>query len=177
MAKTFKNKPNRSFYVGGEVVWHSRSSSIVAVIIAVVKGEYFVLINKRGGGAFDYKGKWNLCCGYIDWAESGPEAFEREVWEETGVDIEEIKKVNKILFDFTDQPFFVNTDPKENRQNISLSYGLVFETDTLPETTSEYSEPNEIADIKWIKIEDIDKYDFAFNHNQRIKMFLQKIQQ
>jgi len=181
MAKTFKNRPNQAFNIGGNVVWNSRSAAVVAVVIAIMdcenvtmRGEKYVLINKRGSGV-DNSGKFCCVCGYLDFDETGPEAFEREIWEETGVDIEEIKRTKEIIEDFTEQPFYVNTDPKENRQNVSLSYGLIFKTNTFPKTTDENSEPNEVAEIKWINVKDVDKYDFAFNHDKRIKMFLNKI--
>ena len=92
MAKTFKNRPNQAFNIGGNVVWNSRSAAIVAVVIAKMGDDLYALINQRGSGAADNRGKFNCTCGYIDWSETGPEAFEREIWEETGIDIDEIKK-------------------------------------------------------------------------------------
>ena len=102
------------------------------------------------------------------------QAVERESFEETGLNIEEILKTKKIIKNDLEHPFFVNSKPTENRQNISLSFGLVFETDEFPKTTSEYSEPNEVADIVWINVKDISQYQFAFNHDQRIKMYCDK---
>ena len=73
------------------------------------------------------------------------------------------------------QPWFVNTDPSENRQNVSLRYGAYFKSDILPELTDENSEPNEIADLKWEKVKNLDKYDWAYNHDKKIVEFLELI--
>ena len=79
---------------------------------------------------------------------------------------------HNIIYDFTNQPFFVNTSTKENRQNVSLSYGLIFETNVLPKTTNIFSELEEVEEILWCNIENLDGYDFAFEHNDRIKSFM-----
>lgn len=173
--KEFTHTPNKSYIIEGEEIWISRSCAVVGIIILLKDGKFYTLINKRGIGAAPPKGKWNICCGYIDFDESGINAVKRELFEESGLDIDEILKNNLILSKkYLDQPFFVNTDPKENRQNISLTYALIFAADEFPETTNQYSEPNEIEEIKWVEIKDIDNYDFAFNHNDRIKMFAEK---
>ena len=177
--KNFKNRQNEFVTkenIGERGFFISRSVAVVGIIIAKMDNKLFALVNKRGIGAADNIGKFNACCGYMDWSETGSEAITREIYEESGVDIDVIKSTKKILYNFTEQPFYVNTDPNENRQNISLSYGLLFETDNLPETSSCYSEHDEIEEIKWMDINDINKYDFAFGHDKRILSFLEIIQ-
>jgi 8-oxo-dGTP pyrophosphatase MutT (NUDIX family) len=172
--KKFNNVHNKSYNIDGKIVWESRSVAVVGIIILLKDLEFYALITKRGIGAAPPQGKWCNVCGYLDWEESGYSGLSREVYEESGLDIDDILENKQIFKQYLDQPFFVNTDPKENRQNISLTYALVFASDEFPKTTSEYSEPNEIEEIKWVNIKDIDKYDFAFNHNERIKMFIKK---
>jgi 8-oxo-dGTP pyrophosphatase MutT (NUDIX family) len=172
--KKFNNIHNKCYKVDGKEIWESRSCAVVGIVILLKDFEFYVLINKRGIGAAPPQGKFNLCCGYIDFFENSIQALTREIYEECGISIDEILQNNKILIQYLNQPFFVNTDPKENRQNISLTYALVFASDEFPKTTNEYSEPNEIEDIQWVNIKDIDKYDFAFNHNEIIKIFYKK---
>jgi 8-oxo-dGTP pyrophosphatase MutT (NUDIX family) len=176
--KKFNNKHNKEYKVkDGEhekTIFHVRSTAVVAVLIAKYKNEFYTLVNKRGPGCPDNIDKWCCTCGYLDWDETLKEAVVREVWEESGVDVDNILLHYDILKDDLDTPFFINDKTSENRQNISLSFGLLFECDELPETTNKYNEPGETSDIQWIKINELDKYDFAYNHNERILMYVKK---
>jgi len=167
----FNNRPNNSYEVDGKTVWESRSIAVTGVIIAKLNSEYFVLINKRGVGAADYVGKYNVCSGYLDWDETTEDAFRREVYEETGIDIINIKVNNNILFDYTERPIFTSSSPTNNRQNVTFTYGIIFETHIFPKTTTIYSEPDEVSEIKWINIKDVNNYSFAFNHDKKIISF------
>lgn len=169
--KKFNNIPNKCYIVDGKEIWESRSCTVVGIIIMKKDNQYYALVNKRGSGAAPPRHKFNNICGYIDFSENGFDAISRECYEECGIDLDEILKSYKIIIKYLEQPFHINTDPSENRQNISLTYAVVFEGDDFPNTTSEYSEPNEIEDIQWINVKDIDNYDFAFNHNDKIKLF------
>ena len=172
--KKFNNKQNELVTketIGDREMWISRAIAVVGIIIVKINNDYFTLTNKRGKGAADNKGKYNACCGYLDWDETAPEACQREVFEETGINIDNILKKEKILIDLTKTPFFVNSQPNENKQNVSLTYCLFFESNVLPETTTKYSEPDEVEKVKWINIKEINKYDFAFDHEIRIMSF------
>jgi len=178
----FKNRPNNSYDVGEKLVWESRSPALVAIIIAKFEQEEYVLIGKRGIGAADNQGRFNCPCGYLDWDENGYDGICREVYEETGFYIPDIEQYdnNNLINDYISdshmkQPFYVNTDPKENRQNVSLSYGLSFVCDKeLPRLTIENCEPDEVAEVKWLKLSQMKSYDFAFDHDKRIKYYLDK---
>lgn len=173
--RIFKNKPNKSHEINGKRVWESRSVAVNAVIIIEYNDELYVLMAQRGEGAADNQFKWNVPSGYLDNNETGPEAADREVWEETGFDITTINKIKSddVVANFLEQPWFVNTDPSANRQNVSLRYGVFFRTKKLPMLTDIFSEPKEIADLKWEKIENIDKYDWAYGHDKVIGQFIQ----
>ena len=173
--KKFNSKPNQSYKVDGKTIWESRSPALVGVIVINYKKDDYVLIGERGKGAADYQGKWNVPCGYLDWNENGTNGIFREIYEETGVYIPNILKTDEILDNHMNQPFHVNTDIESNRQNVSLSYGLYFKSDSLPKLSDENSEPDEVGDIKWVKIIDIDKFDFAFDHDERIMMYYEQL--
>lgn len=170
----FKNRTNKSYEVDGKTVWESRSPALVAVIMCNLNGEKYVLLGQRGEGAADYQGLWNVPCGYLDWDENGYEGICREVFEETGFYIPEYLNFS-IISDWLTQPFNVNTEITENRQNVALSYGFYFSAKELPKLTTENSEHNEVAEAKWVKVSELNNYKFAFNHDIRIKHFEKKI--
>lgn len=185
----FKNKPNKCHTViekGKErIVWESRSVAVNLVVIAIVKAkpgqsrEYdpFVLVSKRGPKAADFQGKLNIVAGYLDWDETGPEAAFREAWEECGINIPEFVKQNysSVILNHLNQPWHVKTEPDENRQNISLRYGVALRCDELPTLTLKNNEiEGEVEDAWWMSINNIDDYEWAFNHDEVIKDYFKK---
>jgi len=168
----FNNTHNKVHIIDGKEVWESRSTAVNCVVIAKFEGELYVLIGQRGKGAPDSKGLWNLPAGYLDRDEDGTEACYREVWEETGLYLpEQTIVVNNLI-----QPWYVNTHPSENRQNIALRYGCVISCDNeLPKLTNENSEPDEVDDLLWCNILDLDNYEFAFKHDIVIEKYLNLI--
>lgn len=174
--KKFKNKPNQPHKLeDGRILWESRSVAVVACIVAKCEGELYVLANKRGTGTMDNGGKWNLPCGYLDWDETGTEAVIREVYEETGIDLDKYIGEYSLMCNHLKEPWFVNTSTKENRQNVALRYGCVIRVNELPEVTDGHSELNEVEEIQWIHRDDIDNYEWAFNHDDVTKIYLDKV--
>ena len=178
----FKNRPNIAHKtVSGEEVWDSRSVAVSGVVLAWKVNDIFphVLVSKRGPNAADFKGKWNTVCGYLDKNESGTEAFIREAWEEVGINLVKIMKTKDEVIEHMEQPWFVNHYPTENRENVTLRFGLCFSiqrTDELPKLTTKYNEVvGEVEDPSWIKFEDLDNYEWAFNHDKVIKSYLDLI--
>lgn len=163
MEKKFNNKPNKSIINDGNEYWISRSCAVVGMVFTIENNEKYVLCVKRGEGAADFKGFYCLPCGYMDYNETAYNAFRREVFEETGFFIEEEQEDK--------QPYYVNSDPKSNKQNISLYFNYFVGNKDLIELTDENSEKDEIAGIEWINIKEIDFYSFCFNHENRIKEF------
>jgi len=173
----FKNKPNIAHKLpDGKILWESRSVAVVSCIFTKVYDDIYVLAAKRGKGSADYQGLWNVPCGYIDYNEDGTSAVIREVYEETGLELFKYINTNNLIINNLYQPWFVNTDPNENRQNISLRYGCVLKLNQLPELNSENSEPDEIEELKWIYIDNINDYKWAFNHNRLIEDYYDKIE-
>lgn len=147
--------------------------SVTVIAIAVLKenNRIYVLASQRGTGTPDKEliGKWNLTCGYLDFDETGMEAAARETFEETGVDIS--NETTKLLF--------VNTDPnRDKRQNVSLRYGVRLKGKKEfyeKHFSREHNEKDEAGEIRFIDINDLDKYEWAFNHNEILRGMLDTI--
>lgn len=156
---------NFEFEHEGKKYWYSRSICTVALLFAKDSlGKWYVLANKRG---LDEKHKWNCPAGYLEFGETIVECAVREVYEETGL------KISPDVLHLV----FINDNPNESRQNVTFRYvGLL---DNKVEVLSKqlndaHSEKNEVEDIKFIPIEDIDKYEWAFNHDVLIKSYSPK---
>ena len=179
MKPTFYHRINEEHIVKDEFnnskkIWESRSVAVVGILFALVEGKLSILSEKRSDTMADEPGKWCLPCGYLDWDENGWDALRREVYEETSFLIDDYKKY--LVFDNNQSPFFINTSPTENRQNIAMSYALVFDfhVDVFPKHIENHVD-HEIAEIKWLPYEERHDYVWAFNHNQRINMALEYI--
>lgn len=148
--------------------WVSRSIAVVVFLFAKNKdNEICVLAVKRGKGTPDpeFVGSYCVPCGYLDYDETCREAALRELKEETG--LEELPSTLTLIS--------INDIPSsDKRQNVTFRY--VINSDSTVEEleeqfTTNNSEKNEVEDIKFIPISDIDKYKWAFNHNNLIKDF------
>ena len=179
----FKNRPNlRHELPDGRVIWESRSVAVNGVILATIKDnidDVYILCSKRGPAVEDLPGLMNLVAGYMDWDETGPEAFIRECWEEVGLNIYDIvlDKKYKVLQSNLIQPWTVVTEPNQNKQNISLRYGLVFEAESvedLPELSLEHNEVvGEAEDPMWLPLSQFQSYpNWAFGHDHVIINYL-----
>ena len=169
MKPTFKNRENKSYKVEDKEIWVSRSPATVAIIFGIYKGEVYVLLEKRSETMRDYPGRYCLICGYLDWDETGYEGVIRETYEEAGLYLPDFKFKNNNK----GQPFFVNTSPTENLQNVALHYCFIIDfLNELPNVGN--YENNEIEKVEWVLTKDIKKYDLAFNHYTRIKQAIKK---
>ncbi len=161
----FSNRENPCHTMNGKMIWESRSVAVVGVVFAKFKGDIYVLMEKRSN-RMDQPGKWCLPCGYLDWDENGWQAVTREIYEETSMFLpnydENLVNMNR------KKPFFVNTEVTENRQNVALSYGMVFDFKTaLPQEVFHYVNL-EIDTAGWIKLNEINGLNVAFEHDKRI---------
>jgi 8-oxo-dGTP pyrophosphatase MutT (NUDIX family) len=173
---TFKNRANPEHKVGDKTVWESRSVAVIGVILATYRDSIFVLAEKRSA-IMDAPGKWCLVSGYIDWDEDGPEALEREAYEETTFYM--TKFANRLVFNNDGQPFYVNTNPKENRQNVAITFCYIYDfSDGLPRYVEKHKD-KETDQIKWIEISEVfdPKYSWAFSHDERISMAIEKFKE
>ena len=150
----------------GQEHWISRSIAAVVCIIAEdIRGEKYVLAVQRGSGTPDpeYVGTYCMPCGYLDYDETIAQAAQREVKEETGLTflVSDFKLVS-----IDDNPY------EDKRQNVTFRY--LVKTNVPTEDlellfTTKNSEENEVSDIRFIKLSNIELYKWAFNHETLIK--------
>jgi len=143
--------------------WYSRSVATAIFFFCRDKnGTLHVLASERGKGAADFNGLWNCPCGYLDHNETTRQCAAREMLEETGIGISEeaIKFIS-----YEDDPV------KANHQNITFRFGA-YDPENVIERLSKFSrkrsEKNEVGKIKWIPLNEIDKYQWAFGHKTLI---------
>lgn len=164
---TKDNIGDRGFFI-------SRSVAVVGSIVVKYKDELYVLINKRGS-AMDSPHLYNMPCGYLDWDESATDGIYRELFEECNLDIKTLVETSQVYAAYLEQPWFVHHKPNENRQNVTLRFGLYCEVDKLPVVSSINADENEVDEVLWLNIEDesnIDDIPWAFKHDKVLKEFL-----
>ena len=139
--------------------WVARNIAVSSFVFTFADGKWHVLANKRGKNAPDFKGCWNVPCGYLDYNETVAQAAFREVYEETGV----------VLPDLT--LWEVSDDPKNNLQNVIFRYYTFLDKvcDVSNNSTERGGEEGEVEEVKWIALSDLEMYKWAFNHYALIK--------
>lgn len=150
----------------GREFWISRSiAAVVVVFCKDIHGDRYVLAVQRGTGTPDpeYVGKYCMPCGYLDYDETIAQAAQRETKEETG-----------LTFPVSDFKLWCINDIPESdkRQNITFRYivnSLIPKEDLELLLTSKNSEKDEVGSIRFIKLDDINLYEWAFNHEELIK--------
>ena len=163
--------------VNGKEYWISRSVAVVVFILKKYGNDIYWLIERRGKGAADNHGKYCTVCGYVDYDERLEESCRREAKEECGF---EMKDINKLKL------FYINSNPSEEHQNISLSYVYWADNDeNFDMRKAVGGEKDEVDDVRWFKVGrylsdkviavngyDILAKDWAFNHEKRLIKYL-----
>lgn len=158
---TLDNQPCYDKY-GRFLGWFSRS--MATALFAFCKdedGDWCILASERGKDAADYVGFWNCPCGYLDRDETTKQCAIRELKEECGIEI----PIESLTFiGYEDDPI------KANRQNVTFRFGAKIEGKSTNDFTfsKEGNEGEEVGSIRWIKIKDIEDYQWAFGHKERI---------
>ena len=179
--KTFeKNKPMKAFdpnlvkekngnYIVPKdktrTLYTGRYCAVSGFIYAIVDGKYCVLANKRGPGTPDFQGMWNCPCGYLEGDENSREGIAREILEECGfvVDPEKLDIV------------YVETEPSEcNNGNVTIRHRAFLGKINPQYVDREGGEENEVDDVKWIPLDEVDNYEWAFNHRKVVKEYAYK---
>ena len=132
-----------------------RHATIDAIVL---NGKDEVLLVKRANKILE-SGKWALPGGFIERDETVVEAVAREVKEETGWDVKNIK-----LMKIIDIP----GRPNEDRQNISFVH--------ICQAVEKTGEPDqESSRQKWFKLDNLPaKEQIAFDHLEDIEFYLKK---
>lgn len=144
----------------GETVWVHRSIAVAGFVFCQIKGEWHVLANQRGEGTPDFQGYWNCPCGYLDFNETLGEACAREIYEETGV---KLNPMDLYFCGYNDNPI------DSNKQNVTMRFLAVINEDHIGISTNAIKgqlggEENEVKAIMWIKLSELNNYQWAFNH-------------
>ena len=158
----------------GETVWISRSIALAGVVYGFDNDhkrsdeKIYILAEKRGPGCPDNVGKWCVPCGYLDYDETAEEGIKREIFEETGID-------PKLLGNTYN--FGVASDPKDDpRQNVTLRFAVrienVDDVRTIKfsknDSAKRGGEKNEVDELRWIPLDEVGNYDWAFGHDELI---------
>jgi 8-oxo-dGTP pyrophosphatase MutT (NUDIX family) len=174
----FNNKENKVYQTEDGPIWASRSVALLGVLLFKMRNNVYVLAEKRSE-KMDSPGLWCVPCGYLDWNETAQGGVIREVYEETGLYIPSLNSV-KLGNDESSSPFYVNTCPTENRQNVTLSYSYVFDLEFYPGRIlenlifdCEKYKNDEIDEVKLININELHNYEWAFNHQERISQAIE----
>jgi ADP-ribose pyrophosphatase YjhB (NUDIX family) len=174
----FNNKQNERITLSDErIIWLSRSAAVVVTVWCIVGNTPYLLLGKRGCGCPDEVGKWNLPCGYLDWNETLAEAAEREVYEETGLNIRAIQEdIESVMISHLDQPWKVVSDivSINSKQTISHHHALIYEAKKLATLSTAHCEPDEVEALRWVTSAELDDYDYAFDHLAAIREFMEE---
>lgn len=154
---------NFPFKWKGKEYWYSRACAVsLFVFCKNTENKWCVLANKRGKNTPDFKGFWNCICGYLDFNENSIQAAQRECKEETNVFIpsQEIEIIG------------VDSEPQSNKQNVTIRHCVILEDKTTSDfkLSNKNSEYKEVEDVKWIPLDEIDNYEWAFDHKTLIQI-------
>jgi 8-oxo-dGTP diphosphatase len=127
------------------------------VVHAIVEKDGMLLLEKRAGDILE-TGKWALPGGFLDRDETAAGGVLRELHEETGWEGEIISL------------FRINTNPNrpyEDRQNVAFEFMI--------KATDKTGTPDhETSKVEWIPIDKLIPFDdFAFDHGETIKLYLE----
>ena len=169
----FKSTPNRCIQHKGEEIWISRSVTVLPVLFFVSKGIQYVPLGLRGEDLPEAVGLWGLPGGYLDYDETTTQAVYREVWEELGLDLPQLKENFRFSGNF-DHPYDIHSQPLR-RQNVTLKYALMFhlEDADLPKLDPKVS-TGEVVEAKWVEVETAISMTLAFNHHEVIQECLEQ---
>lgn len=145
-----------------KTVFSGRFVAVSGFVYAIVDGKYSILANLRGSGTPDYQGCWNAVCGFLERFENSKEGIAREILEECGfqIDLDDLKIIH------------VETEPEEcNNGNVTIRHHAFLGKIIPHYVNREGGEENEVDGVKWIPIDDIDDYKWAFNHRKTIELY------
>lgn len=148
-------------------LYDGRYCAVSGFFYAVVDGKYSVLAEKRGKGTPDFQGMWCCPCGFLEGNENAKEGIKRETYEECGIDVD----YWKIKF------IEAETEPSLcNNGNVTLRHtGFLKKQKKIDREQwiggNRGGEKEEVAEVAWIPISHVDRYEWAFGHSKVIKKY------
>jgi 8-oxo-dGTP pyrophosphatase MutT (NUDIX family) len=130
--------------------------SYADVIVTNNKSE--ILLLKRSIFEDNHKGAWVIPGGHVDPDEMFEDAAKRELMEESGISVQNLKE-SKTNFNWTHVGTFRDA-------NAHIEYYHLFLFDTKPEILLDEAETR---DYQWIKIDELDNYPMVFNMAANVK--------
>ena len=117
----------------------------------IIRDEKILLIKRA---AENYTGYWALIGGYLEWDESLEDCVKREVKEEVGLDVTNVKLLN------------VYSDPERSPvQDISAAYVV--------EAFGEPKAGDDASDFQWCPLDNLPE-EMAFDHKKIISEYLKR---
>jgi 8-oxo-dGTP diphosphatase len=129
--------------------------TVDCVIFSKKENNWYVLLIQRGN--YPFKGMWALPGGFIDMDEELKDAAKRELKEETGLSVNNLKQ----LYAFGK----VGRDPRGRTISVTY-YGIV-------DDTANVKGSDDAAKAQWFNVNTLPKV--AFDHDQVIDMAMRKI--
>ncbi len=133
-----------------EYVAKKIESGPFATVDAIIEIEGGIVIIERSNPPFGFA----LPGGFVDYAESLEDAVKREVKEETGLDLAELKQ------------FHTYSDPKRDPRFHTI--GTVY----IGKAAGKPKGGDDARSAKIVKLSEIEKMDFAFDHKKILKDYL-----
>ena len=153
----FKNIPNKCYNTEDGMKWFSRSVAVTGIIVARLGEKSYLLLTKRSETMEEMPGRWCLPGGYLDWNETLQDALEREVYEETGINLPEINE--NLVFNVPE--VHISSNLESIRQNIVMFSLRYYDfKDKLPE----WSITSEVSNVEWVEmgIDEISTRNLSF---------------
>lgn len=143
----------------GRIDYHNARKAFVITCFAKFNDE--ILLLKRSNKVWTYKGKWNVIAGYLDEIKPLSETALKELYEETNITKEKVKKISIAEpFEFHD----------EEIKTTFVAHPVLIELKEKPEIKLDF----EHTEARWVKKEEIKNYDAAPNLMEGAKRVLKQ---
>jgi O-acetyl-ADP-ribose deacetylase (regulator of RNase III)/ADP-ribose pyrophosphatase YjhB (NUDIX family) len=135
-----------------EYVMHKLQNGPFTTTDAIIDIDGGVVVIKRSNPPFG----WALPGGFVDYGESLEEAVRREMKEETGLDLLELKQ------------FHTYSDPSRDPRFHTICTVFTAKAKGKPKAG------DDAADLKVVHLEDVEGMDFAFDHKKILQDYIKK---
>lgn len=129
-----------------------RGKKVRATAGAVIEKDGKILLEKRNNEPF--KGYWTLPGGHIDFGETAEQAVIREVKEETGLTLKDVR-----FLGYRDEIY-----PEINwHAEVLVFYGSA--------EGKENAQESEVEELRWFDVDEAEKLKLAFDHQESIALY------